>query len=162
MKRHSRNVVDRLGSWAIVLLLAGVPAVGRDAAASDGPKAGERPTAAAAAAKSVELPAEFPDDVPLAAYMTPKSVDRVQESFRVGLHAKNRTLTEATTWFQTEMVRQGWTADGESINEKRAILAFTKDERRCAITVTDFVFDDHGRRDKSIGGIKIQAPALTE
>lgn len=108
---------------------------------------------------AVELPADWPSDVELAPYMLCKSVTRVRDDFMVSFHAPDKALTEFVDWFTSMLTANGWSSDGDSINDRGAILAYSKDNRRCGITVTNFILDASMQRDDTTLGITIQTKA---
>ena len=108
------------------------------------------------AANSAELPATFPDDVPIADYMEVISVINVGDDMSLNLHAQGQTLANVANWFQSGLPAAGWTVEGEQVSAKNAILAYKKNGRRCGVTITDFVLNSSMQMDHSIKGITLQ------
>ena len=105
------------------------------------------------AAQAAELPANFPGDVPVADYMVVVNVMQVGDDMKVDLHAPGQSLADVVEWFQSGLTSQGWTSDGESINERSAILAFSKGGRRCGVNITNFILNESMQMDESIKGV---------
>ena len=103
-----------------------------------------------------ELPANFPSDVPIADYMSVTSVTQVKRDLMVDLHAPDKELTEVIDWFTSGLAAEGWEDNGQTVNDRRAILAFKKGNRRCGIMVTDFVLSPSMEMDDTIKGISLQ------
>lgn len=108
---------------------------------------------------AAELPDNFPDDVPIGEDMEVVSATVVRDDMMVNLHAPGRTLTEIVDWFQSGLTAAGWQSDGETINDRMAILAFSKDGRRCGVNVTNAVMNSSMQMDDSIKGITLQVSA---
>ncbi|MEM7502472.1 MAG: hypothetical protein AAF417_10540 [Pseudomonadota bacterium] len=103
-----------------------------------------------------ELPANFPADVPIADYMSVASVTRVKQDLMVDLHAPDKELTEVIDWFTSGLTAEGWEDNGQTVNDRRAILAFKKGSRRCGIMITDFVLSPSMEMDETTKGISLQ------
>jgi len=110
-------------------------------------------------AAEMTLPSGFPADVPIADYMTVKGITDVKGNFMVDLHARDRSLAEVVEWFKTELGAEGWALKDELVTTTKAILPFTKNDRKCGISVTNFVLDESFQRDDSTRGITIQTAA---
>jgi hypothetical protein len=111
------------------------------------------------AVETFELPADWPSDVELAPYMLCASVSQVRGNFMVSFHAPDKSLTDVVDWFTNMLVSNGWSSDGDTINDQRAILAYSKGDRTCGITIMNFVLDASMQRDDSTMGITIQTKA---
>lgn len=108
-------------------------------------------------AYTAELPATFPDDVPIAAYMVVTNVMQVRDDLSVDLQAPGKDLAEVVEWFRSGLADAGWSSEGgESVTAKQAILAYKKDGRRCGVIVTDFVMSPSMQMDNSTKGITLQ------
>ena len=103
-----------------------------------------------------ELPANFPADVPIADYMSVASVTQVKRDLMVDLHAPDKELAEVVDWFTSGLAAEGWEDNGQTINDRRAILAFKKGDRRCGIMVTNFVLSPSMEMDETTKGISLQ------
>ena len=111
---------------------------------------------ATAAANSTELPANFPSDVPIADYMQVTGVTVVRDSMMVYLQAPDRTIGDVVAWFRSGLGANGWESEGDTESERMAILAYSKQGRRCGVSVTNFVMNEAMQRDDSIKGITLQ------
>lgn len=111
------------------------------------------------AASAAELPANFPSDVPIAEYMEVTSVTQVRDDMMVDLHAPGQTIEAVVEWFQAALTAAGWESDGDSISERKAILAYSKNGRRCGVSITNFVLNSSMQMDESIKGITLQVSA---
>ena len=109
-----------------------------------------------AAAHSTELPANFPADVPIADYMQVTNETVVRDSMMVDLHAPDKTIDDVVAWFRSGLAANGWKSEGDQVLARMAILAYTKQGRRCGINVTNFVFDASMQMDDSTKGITLQ------
>lgn len=103
-----------------------------------------------------ELPAGFPEDVPLADYMIVVGVTQVRDDMMISLHAPGRTVAEVSDWFENELTAAGWQLSGASKLPRGAILPFSKGTRRCGITITDFVLNSSAEMDHDIKSISLQ------
>lgn len=110
-------------------------------------------------AGATELPDNFPDDVPIGDNMEVAGVTVVGADMIVDLHAPGQTLAAVVDWFQAGLTSAGWQPDGQTINERKAILAFSKNGRRCGVSVTNFVLNSSMQMDDSIKGITLQLSA---
>lgn len=108
---------------------------------------------------AADLPENFPADVPVADYMQVVSVTVVGDDMMVDLHAPGRSLADVVGWFQSGMAEAGWQSDGESIMARKAILAYSKNGRRCGVSVTNFVLDASMQMDETIKGVTLQFSA---
>lgn len=108
------------------------------------------------AAAAAELPAGFPDDVPVADYMKVVGFTEVRDDIMVDLHAPDQTLQGVVDWFEAGLTSAGWKSEGESISARQAILAYSKNGRRCGVTITNFVLNGSMQMDDSIKGITLQ------
>ena len=109
-----------------------------------------------AAASSAELPANFPADVPIADYMQVTSVTVVRDSMMLTLQAPDKTISDVAAWVRSGLDANGWKSEGDQESERNAILAYTKQGRRCGVSVTNFVFNESMQMDDSIKGITLQ------
>jgi hypothetical protein len=109
-----------------------------------------------AAVAAAELPSGFPGDVPVADYMEVVGVSEVRDDLMVDLHAPGQTLMDVVEWFRAGLTSAGWKSEGETISEQQAILAYSKNGRRCGVTVTNFVLNSSMQMDDSIKGITLQ------
>ncbi|MGI9270727.1 MAG: hypothetical protein ACR2QT_03060 [Woeseiaceae bacterium] len=105
---------------------------------------------------AVELPASFPDDVPVADYMQVASVTEVRDSLMIDLHAPGKTIDDVVEWFKTGLTAAGWESEGEQVSARNAILAYKKDGRRCGVTVINFVLNSSMQMDDTAKGITLQ------
>ena len=56
---------------------------------------------AVATAAAIELPDNFPGDVPIAEYMQVTDVMVVRDNLKVGLRAPGKTVADVAGWFQS-------------------------------------------------------------
>lgn len=108
---------------------------------------------------ATELPAAFPADVPIANYMKVVNVVQVRDDMMIDLHAPGQTLASVVEWFQSGLTTAGWQSDGETISERQAILAFSKNGRTCGVSITNFVLNSSMQMDDSTKGITLQLTA---
>jgi len=106
-----------------------------------------------------EVPADFPADVLLAEYMVCYSVSRVRDEFMITWHAKDKTVADIVAHFTTVMAENGWEVDHPLDTPTKAVLPYSKGDRRCGISIVGFVFDESFQKDESTCGITIQTPA---
>ena len=111
---------------------------------------------AGAAATATELPANFPADVPIAHYMQVTGVTVVRDSMMVNLHAPDKTVGDVVDWFRANLGANGWKSEGDLVTERNAILPYTKQGRRCGVSITNFIMDESMQMDESIKGITLQ------
>ena len=111
---------------------------------------------AATAAPAAELPSGFPGDVPIADYMEVVNVTVVRDSMMVGLQAPGKSIDDVFAWFQSGLSANGWKSEGEQKSARNAILAYTKDGRRCGVSITNFIMNESMQMDDSIKGITLQ------
>ena len=105
---------------------------------------------------AAELPASFPPDVPIAEYMQVKNVTQVRDDLMIDLHAPDQTLQDVIDWFKSGLAAAGWNSDGETLLPRSAILAYSKDGRKCGVSITNFVMNEAMQMDESIKGITLQ------
>ena len=110
----------------------------------------------ATAAPAAELPAGFPADVPIADYMQVANVTVVRDSMQVSLHAPGKSIDDVFAWFQSGLGANGWKSEGEQKSARNAILAYTKNGRRCGVSITNFIMNESMQMDDSIKGITLQ------
>ena len=108
---------------------------------------------------AAELPANFPGDVPVADYMEVVNVMQVGDDMMVDLHAPGQTIASVVEWFQSGLTAAGWNSDGETISDRNAILAFSKNNRTCGVSITNFVMDSSMQMDDTIKGVTLQISA---
>lgn len=106
--------------------------------------------------RAAELPASFPPDVPVAEYMVVVNVTQVRDDLMIDLHAPGQTLQDVVDWFKSGLTAAGWNSDGETVLPRSAILAYSKDGRRCGVNITNFVMNESMQMDETIKGITLQ------
>lgn len=97
-----------------------------------------------------------PSDVPIAGFMEVVDVAGTDDKMIVTVHAAQKSVKEVAAWFQSQLTDQGWQLDGELVTATRAILPFKKGDRRCGITVTDFILNASMQMDRSTKGVSLQ------
>ena len=108
---------------------------------------------------AAELPANFPSDVPVADYMEVVNVMQVGDDMMISFHAPGQTIASIVEWFQSGLGAAGWDSDGETISDRNAILAFSKNNRTCGVSVTNFVMNASMQMDETIKGVTLQISA---
>lgn len=110
---------------------------------------------------AADLPTSFPDDVPVAGYMSVASVSEVGKTLMVDLHAPDKSVSDVVGWFKSGLTSAGWESEGEQVSERDAILAYRKNGRRCGVIVTNFVLNSSMQMDDTTKGITLQITAAS-
>ncbi len=105
---------------------------------------------------ATDLPASFPGDVPVANYMQVASVTEVGDNLMVDLHAPGKTIDDVVGWFKSGLTAAGWESEAEQVSARDAILAYSKNGRRCGVIVTNFVLNSSMQMDDTTKGITLQ------
>ena len=105
---------------------------------------------------AADLPASFPDDVPVADYMLVAGATEVGNSMMVDLHAPNKSIEDVVEWFKSGLAAAGWVSEGEQVSARNAILADQKNGRRCGVSVTNFILNGSMQMDDTTKGITLQ------
>lgn len=86
----------------------------------------------------------------------------VRDDIVVDLHAPDQTLQGVVEWFKAGLTAAGWKSEGETISARQAILAYSKNGRRCGVTVTNFVLNGSMQMEDSIKGITLQISGVDD
>ena len=105
---------------------------------------------------SAELPDTFPDDIPVADFMTVVSTMQVREELMVDFHAPGQTMDGVAEWLIAAMTGAGWENTDNTGSSRSRILVFFKGERRCGMMVTNFVMSPGMQMDETTKGIQMQ------
>lgn len=105
---------------------------------------------------AVDLPASFPNDVPVADYMQLAGVTEVDNSMMIVFHAPGKTIDDVVEWFKSGLTSAGWESEAEQVTERNAILAYKKNGRRCGVSITNFVLSGSMQIDDTTKGITLQ------
>jgi len=103
-----------------------------------------------------DLPAGFPPDIPIPDYADFTSSTNFDGNRRVTFNAAGKSVPDVVTWFKEHLSESGWSLDSELVTDTNAILPFTKDGRKCGVSITDFVLNRSGQMDRTIKGITLQ------
>ncbi len=103
-----------------------------------------------------ELPAGLLCGVLVADFMHVTSVAEVKGDYFVTIEAPDKSVTDIVAWFESQLKADGWNLGSRSVSATSAILPFQKSDRKCGVSVTDFVLDATGQLDRSVKGITVQ------
>ena len=107
-------------------------------------------------ALSADLPDAFPDDIPVADYMTVVNSMQVRDDLMVDFHAPGQTMDGVAEWLIAELTAAGWNNTDDTGSSRSRIMVFMKGDRRCGIMVTNSVMSPSMQIDNSTKGIQMQ------
>lgn len=111
---------------------------------------------AALQAGAVDLPEDFPGDVPVADFMEPTSFVQVRDDLMADFQAPGQTMDGVAEWLIDNLTAAGWDHTDDSSAGRNRILVFMKGDRRCGVMITDFVMSPSMQMDETIKGVQLQ------
>ena len=108
----------------------------------------------------VQLPADFPKDVPVFAPVTVKGVVTIAGTINVSLES-DRLMSEVASFYQSQLPSQGWVSASVLNSEGGFFGTFTKENRQLIVAITPK--EEGGAEHASIGltysrQIEMQSP----
>jgi uncharacterized protein YxeA len=87
------------------------------------------------AGKEVELPPDFPKDVPLTQGVITASTTLPQEKSYSVIIESSKNLEEIKTEYETKLPQQGWTVSSVSATANTSLISASKEQRRLTVSI---------------------------